>query len=339
MDDHIPHPDRQPSPVHPPEPAPGTDADPPEHTLSGRAPAEPPGPRPAAFVLSGGANLEAAQVGMLRALVERGIRPDVIVGCSIGAINGAALAQDPTPAGVDRLEHVWKTTDAGELMPRPWLPRPLALLRRDEATSCRTEMHRLLERTLTAATFTDLVTPLHCVATDVRSGAEAWLSDGPLADALLASAALPSTFPPVIVGGRRVLDGALVDDVPIRRAVELGARTLYVLEVGPPDQAWSGASHSRRAAVDAYRHARRHRLRRELEVIPPGVDVHLMPHGDLLALGVGDFTHSAELIAGAHRASSAYLASALQGAAQLTTVTGGPVARRAWAAPPGRRRG
>jgi NTE family protein len=265
-------------------------------------------PRPAAFVLSSGANLGAVQVGVLRALVEHGIRPDLIVGCSIGAINGAALAEDPTMAGVARLEHVWTTTDTRTLMPRPWLPPPVALMRRGEAIHSRAGLHRLLDRVLTATCFSDLDTPLHCVATDVHAGAEAWFHEGPLIEALLASSAMPAMFPSVVIDGRRYLDGAVVNDVPVRRAVELGARTLYVLEVGPLSRAWSESSRPLGTAIEAYWIARRYRFQRELDALPPEVEVHLMPHGDPPRLRVNDFTRSAELIAAAHRASTDYLA-------------------------------
>lgn len=264
---------------------------------------------PVALVLSSGANLGAVQVGVLRALVEHGVRPDLIVGCSIGALNGAALAQDPTPAGVDHLEEVWRTADARGVMPRPWLPPAVALVRRGEAMAGRDGLRRLIRRSVTARSFADLEVPLHCVATDVAACAEAWFSDGPLVDALLASAAIPAMFPAVTIDGRRYVDGAVVNEVPVRRAVALGARTVYVVEVGPLTTALDAAPASRplSAAVEAYWVARRHRFRRELDAVPADVTVHLMPHGDPPRLRLGDFSRSAALIDAAHRASAAYL--------------------------------
>jgi NTE family protein len=299
--------DRRLRPLRSPEPEPSSDPPAPIRTLPDRTRPESHGPRPAAFVLSSGANLGAVQVGVLRALVEHSIRPDLIVGCSIGAINGAALAQDPTMAGIEQLEHVWKTTDTRELMPRPWLPPPVALMRRGEAIHSRVGLHRLLDRALTATTFADLDIPLQCVATDVYAGAEAWFHDGPLVEALLASAAVPAMFPSVVIDGRRYLDGAVVNDVPIRRAVELGARTLYVLEVGPLTRSWSESSRPLGTAIEAYWIARRHRFQRELDAVPPSVEVHLMPHGSPPRLRVSDLTHSLELMTAAHAASTAYL--------------------------------
>jgi NTE family protein len=263
---------------------------------------------PVAVVLSSGANMGAVQVGVLRALVEHGVRPDLVVGCSIGALNGAALAHDPTVAGVARLEEAWTTADARGVIPRPWLPPAVALIRRGESVASRDGLHRLIERSVAATSFADLAVPFHCVATDVEACTDAWFSEGPLLDALLASAAMPAMFPPVTIDGRRYIDGAVVNDVPVRRAVALGARTVYVVEVGPlSTRDWSVSRRPLGAAIEAYWVARRHRFRRELEAVPPDVEVHLMPHGDPPRLRLGDFTRTPDLIAGAHAASSAYL--------------------------------
>ena len=271
--------------------------------------------RPVGFVLSSGANLGAVQVGMLRALVEHGIRPDLVVGCSVGALNGAGLAQDPTPAGVARMAHVWETTAGRDLMPRQWIPPAVAMARRGEAVHPNDGLCQLLERTVTAATFAELPTPFQCVASDVREGAEAWFDSGPLIDAVLASAAMPAMFPSVEIGGRRYLDGAIVNDVPVQRAVELGARTLYVLEVGPLSRSWSEPKRPLDTVMQAYWIARRHRFRSALAALPADVTVHLLPHGEPPKMRFHDFSRSAELIAAAYEASSAYLASQSSGVA------------------------
>lgn len=262
---------------------------------------------PVAVVLSSGANMGAVQVGVLRALVEHGVHPDLVVGCSIGALNGAALAQDPTVGGVARLEAAWTTAGPRGVLPRQWLPA-VALIRRTESMASRDGLHRLIERSVAATSFADLAVPFHCVATDVEACADAWFSEGPLVEALLASSAMPAVFPPVSIDGRCYIDGAVVDDVPVRRAVALGARTVYVVEVGPlSSRDWSASRRPLGAAIEAYWVARRHRFRRELEAVPPEVEVHLMPHGDPPRLRLNDFTLTPDLIAGAHAASCAYL--------------------------------
>lgn len=264
-------------------------------------------PGPVAFVLASGANLGAIQVGMLRALVEHDIYPDLIVGCSVGAINGAGFAEDPSPAGVARLEHIWRTTSGRDLMPRQWIPPAVAMARRGEAIHPRDGLEQLLHNAFAATSFEELQLPLHCVATDVMEGREQWFSSGPLVPAVLASAAMPAIYPSVVIDGRRYLDGAIVNDVPMRRAVELGARTLYVLEVGPMSRTWSEPKRPLDTAMEAYWICRRHRFRSELEALPADVDVHLMPHGHPPQLRFHDFDRSDELMRQAYMASSAYL--------------------------------
>src|SRR5262245_39055006 len=139
-------------------------------------------PGPVAFVLSGGGNLGALQIGMLRALAERDLRPDLILGCSVGAINGAALAEDPTVAGLTRMERLWRELDSTELMPGGLLPGAVALARKGEAIHGNEGLRRALETHLRTRRFEDLTIPFQCVATDVLGVRETWFTSGPLID-------------------------------------------------------------------------------------------------------------------------------------------------------------
>lgn len=263
-----------------------------------------------AFVLSGGCNLGAVQVGMLRALLEHDILPDMVLGCSVGALNGAGLAEDPSLAGVARLERIWHELDARELMPRNRLPHAFALARRGESIQPSAGLRRLLLRSFHARTFEHLRLRFECVATDVDTAAEAWFSDGVLVDAVMASAAMPALFPPVDLDGRRFIDGGVLNDVPVSRAVELGARRLYVLEVGSFSRPWAPPRRPVDAVVHAYAMARQHRFAKDLAAVPNDVEVHVMPCGtepDQVPLRFDDFSRTGELIDGAYRASGAYL--------------------------------
>jgi NTE family protein len=264
--------------------------------------------RPVAFVLSGGGNLGALQIGMMRALLEHDIRPDLIVGCSVGAINGAGLAEDPTLAGALRLERLWRALDGKELMPAGWLPNTVAIARRGEAIHDNHGLRRHLEQTLTARTFEELAVPFQCVATDVVGVREVWFRSGPLIEPVLASAALPAVYPAVEIDGVRYLDGGIVDDVPMSRAVELGARTLYVLQVGLFSRPRPEPRRPLDVAVQAYWIARHHRFKRELAAMPPDIELHLLPTGQTPYMRYNDFTRTSELISLSYEASSAYLA-------------------------------
>jgi NTE family protein len=261
-----------------------------------------------AFVLSGGGNHGAIQVGMLRALVEHDVRPDIVLGSSIGAVNGAAYAQDPTLSGVARLEELWRGLDEVEVFPTGWIPNPLALARRGEAIHGNDRLRGLLEGMLRVEAFEDLRIPFQCVATDVAAAREVWFTTGRMVEPILASSALPGILPAVEIDGVRYLDGAIVNDVPISRAVALGATTIYVLHCGTIDRPRPEPKRPLDVVVQAYWIARRHRFKRDLESLPPGVEAIVLPTGDTPSLRYNDFTRSAELIRASHTAAEQFLA-------------------------------
>ncbi len=260
-----------------------------------------------AFVLSGGAAMGALQVGMLRALVERRILPDLILGCSIGAINGVVLAGGPTLQTVGRMQDIWMDLIARELVPTGLLPSPVQLVRKGESISSNDAMRGLLEEIVPAAEFEGLSVPFQCVATDIDTGTAAWFDSGPVVPPVLASSAVPAIFPTVEIGGRRHLDGGIVDDVPIHRAVELGANRIYVLQVGALDRPRRELRRPVDAAFLAYWIARRNRLLGDLARVPDHVEVVLLPHGDPEPVRFDDVSSSAHLMDLSYRASADHL--------------------------------
>lgn len=249
-----------------------------------------------AFVLSGGGNLGAIQVGMLRALTEHGIVPDVVLGCSVGALNGAAYALEPTIDGVERLERHWRSS-AGDLMPSSWVPSAVQLLRKGfslhDDTALRSSIESLLEG---GRSFDELQIPFSCVAAEVESATEHWFDDGDLVRAILASAALPAVYPPVTIDGRRFVDGGVIDNVPIARAVELGCRTIYVLHVGPHGRPDAEIRRPLDGALLAYWIARNSRFARDLSSLPPKVDAVVLPPGRRPDIRYDDFSQTDELV-------------------------------------------
>jgi NTE family protein len=261
---------------------------------------------PVAAVLSGGGNHGAGQVGMLRALSEHGIRPDLVVGCSIGALNGAAYAQNPTAEGLERLDRLWRGLGEAGILPSSWW-NAFAIARKGEAIHTNDRLRGLLEGLLEVERFEDLRLRYQCVATDVLGVKEVWFSSGPLVDPILASAALPGILPSVEIDGVRYLDGAIVNDVPISRAVALGATTIYVLHCGTIDRPRPEPRRPFDVAVQAYWVARHHRFKRDLETLPPGIEAIVLPTGQTPSLRYNDFTHSGELLDTAYAASDRFL--------------------------------
>ena len=139
-----------------------------------------------AFVLSGGASLGAIQVGMLRALYERDITPDLVIGTSAGALNGAYIASRPqTVATADALAGVWRDLRRGQVFPLNPLTGLLGFLGARQPLVPESGLRRLLARHTQGDELEDLPVPLHVVTVDVITGEELRLSRGPVLDAVL----------------------------------------------------------------------------------------------------------------------------------------------------------
>src|SRR5262245_64399755 len=192
-------------------------------------------------------------------------------------------------------------------MPGVLLPGAVALARNGEAIHRNEGLRRALETHLRTRRFEDLTIPFQCVATDVLGVRETWFTSGPLIDPILASCAIPAVYPAVEIDGVRYLDGAIVDEVPMARAVDLGARTIYVLRVGAFSRPRPEPRRPLDVAVQAYWIGRQHRFKREMAAMPPTVRVHLLPTGQTPTMRYNDFTRSAELIAMAYEATREYL--------------------------------
>jgi NTE family protein len=192
-----------------------------------------------AFVFQGGGSLTAPQVGMLRALREAGLTPDLVIGSSAGAINAVAFATDPGPAGLDGLEAVWMSLHRRRVAPLSARTLLAAVAGRGDGLVPNSALRGLLASAAIARTLGDTSIPAHVVATDLASGAAIVLSDGETEGALLASCAFPGLYPPVQVGGRLLVDGGVSADVPVLQAEALGATVTYVLPAAVCDVAKS----------------------------------------------------------------------------------------------------
>jgi len=188
-----------------------------------------------AFVFQGGGALSAPQVGMLRALIEAGIEPDLVVGSSAGALNAVAYATDPTPAGLDRLENLWLTLRRGTVarLSLPTLGRAL-IGRRDGIFDTR-PLVNLLTSGFVSPLLEDAALPAHVIATDLLTAEPVVLSHGDSVSALLASAAFPGMYEPVSRDGMQLIDGGVSADIPVLQAEALGATLSYVLPAAVPD--------------------------------------------------------------------------------------------------------
>jgi NTE family protein len=267
-----------------------------------------------AFVLGGGGLLGAVEVGMLRALFEAGVRPDVLLGTSVGALNGALVAADPGEGVVDRLLGLWESAASSKEVYGDNAVRQMT-----RAVRTGTHLHssrglrERLAQELGDRTFADLAVEFQCCAASIERAAEHWFTEGRVVDAVVASAAVPGLLRPAMVDGEHYLDGGIVNSIPVGRAVEVGAERIFVLQVGrvdrplvPPRKPWEVARVS-------FEIARRHRFHREMAALPPGVTAHVLPTGgglpgDDSLLAYRDFGGVMRRIDAAYRASADYLA-------------------------------
>jgi NTE family protein len=232
-----------------------------------------------AFVLGGGGVLGAAEVGMARALLETGIRPDLVCGTSIGAINGAAIAADPTPDGAKGLLAMWDALADDGALDGSLIRRVADVVRRPTSLHGSHALRRMLRDRLPVQTFEDLAVPFECVAASIERAREHWFSSGDLIEPILASCALPGVFPPVRIGDEHFFDGGLVNSIPLERAVARGADTVWVLHVGRLEEELAPPRFLWQVGFVAFEISRRHRFHSDLERVGSEVTVHVLPTG------------------------------------------------------------
>jgi NTE family protein len=266
-----------------------------------------------AFVLGGGGLLGAHEVGMLAALADAGIRPDLVLGTSIGAINGVFIAADPVGAA-KRLESVWRSDVVRTAFRGSIFGRLGTLARSGTHLHSNVPLRRLLHEHLPTRRFESLTIPFQCVAACVERAAAHWFQSGAIIPAVLASAAVPGLLPPVRIDGEHFFDGGLVHSIPVGRAVALGAKRIFVLHVGRIERPLDAPRRPWEVGLVAFEIARRHRFMEEMATLPHEVTVHVLPAGfngrgvDLGQLRYRDTTHLEEYIDRARAATKAYLA-------------------------------
>ncbi len=261
-----------------------------------------------AFVLSGGGSLGAVQVGMLQALDERDVHPDLLIGTSAGAINAAYIAGRGTGRqALDDLAATWRGLRRRDVFPLDPLRHLLAIAGSRPSLCSSGNLRRLIEAHLPYDNLEDAAIPLYIVTTDLLSGQEVLLSTGDAVSAVLASATIPGVLPAVQRDGLTLVDGGVANNAALSQAVALGADEIYVLPAGfscaleqPPGSALGAAVQAltllieQRLVIDVARFAGD----AELKVLPP-----LCP----LAISSADFSHAGELIARARAATADWL--------------------------------
>jgi NTE family protein len=263
-----------------------------------------------AFVMSGGASLGAIEAGMLRALYEAGIVPDLIVGTSAGALNAAFIASRPqTLETAEGLADVWRSLRRGQVFPLNPLTGLLGFIGTRDHLVPPAGLRRLIGRYLDVERLEQNRIPLHVVAVDVITGEECLLSDGPALEAVMASAAIPAVFPPVAWDGRELMDGGVANNTPISHAVALGAGEIYVLATGHACALEGAPRGSLGMALHALSLLTQRRLIEDIEKHQGDAKLVVLPPPCPLAVAPIDFSRADELIERGHEDTRAFLAS------------------------------
>ncbi len=257
-----------------------------------------------AFVLTGGGSLGAVQVGMLQALNERGVKPDLLVGTSCGALNAAWVAgHGMSSESLRELATVWTTLRRGDVFPVDARRVLRGLLGLSPSIVANRKLRRFIANHAGVDDLAQAQVPTHFVAADLMSGRGVLISTGDLTNGVLASCAIPGLLPPIEHGGAQLVDGSLARHAGISQAVDLGASVVYVLPTGapcalprPPRSAIGVALHSLTLLINQ-------RLIHEISTIDAGAVVMLLPPLCPLAVSAADFSQANELITRAHRSS------------------------------------
>ncbi|MGQ0685040.1 patatin-like phospholipase family protein [Bradyrhizobium sp.] len=265
------------------------------------------GPVKTAFVLAGGGSFGAIQVGMLQSLAAHGIAADMVVGSSVGALNGAFYAGDPSVKGMARLADVWRGLRRHDVFPITWRALLGFLWRRDFLIS-HAGVRKLIDDHIPYSRLEAAPLPVHVVTTDIITGDSVVFSDGPTSEAIVASTAIPGAFSPIHYKDYYLADGAISSNTPVRVAVAKGARRLIVLPTGhacannaPPVGAVANALHALTLLI-----ARQ--LVNELENLDPGIEYYVVPPLCPLVGSPYDFSRTADHIERAIRSTDAWLA-------------------------------
>jgi NTE family protein len=259
-----------------------------------------------AFVLAGGGSLGAAQVGMLAELTAAGERPDLIVGVSAGAINAAFFAADPSPRTVDAMATLWRSITTRRALGLSWRSLLGLVGLRDHVASPHS-LRSLLASGLGYRDFSAAAVPLHVVCAELATGSEVVLSSGSVVEAVLASAAIPGVFPPVLVAGDWLVDGAIAANTPIAAAIRLGATRLVVLPAGFACAARRVSRHPLARAMHAITLLGARQLQQDFERYQGSCAIHIVPPLCPVAHSSYDYAHAAELIGRGRESTRAWL--------------------------------
>ena len=264
-----------------------------------------------ALVLCGGGSRGAAEVGFYRALREAGVQVDMIVGTSVGAVNGAFIASGLEP---DAIKNLWLNFHKWRPFRFNW--RALWQWHNAAALFDPSGFRNFLKDTLAVSRFEDLEIPLTVVATNLQKAESVCLEEGDLMFAIMASIALPLYFPPLPFGRHQLVDGGVTNNVPLDVAVRKGATRVYAMLCGCQDEMDRPVSGFLNIQSRAFNIATRQKLYWDLEHLKDKAEIIVLEPCLSSAKYVLDFSRTELIIEEAYQfTKSALSRRANQGAA------------------------
>ena len=258
---------------------------------------------------------------MLRALLDHGVTPDLIVGTSVGALNGAMVASDPSVDAVQRLAELWSSLSRSGVFSDSVIAQVARLAAQRTHLHSTSALRELLADNFGDRRIEQLPVRFECVAASIERSVGHWFADGPLVDAVIASSSVPGLFPPAQVstdryGTEHFYDGGLVHSIPVGRAVTLGAQRIYVLHVGRIEHALQPPRWPWQVGLVSFEIARRNRFVEEMQSLSTDVAVHVLPSGEpdsrTVNLRYRDVRRVSDRIDRGYEASARYLDGALR---------------------------
>ena len=248
-----------------------------------------------AFVFSGGASLGAVEVGALKAIVEEGIQADLVLGTSVGSLNGAMYAHNPTIKGVKDIENVWLNIKVWNVFtPSPITP-VFNITTFGLYLISPKNLRKLIKENMKFTRIEETQIPLYIIATDIKSGDEIVFDKGLALEALMSSAAIPGVFPPQRMSDFIIVDGGIVNNAPISTAIRLGAQRIVIFPIGvpSPDQEPKTVAEM---LIHSFIYILNRQLSTDIQLYKDKAELIIVPPPDSVNVGPHDFSKSKQLI-------------------------------------------
>ena len=260
-----------------------------------------------AFVFSGGSSFGSMEVGMLKALIEYGVSADFVVGTSVGALNATYYAYNPNINGARKLEEIWNSIKSKDIFPVSPIKSILRIAKGKNYLIDSSGLENLLKNVLPCKNLEDTKIPVHIVATDILTGEEVVFSSGEAVKRLLASAAIPVTYPSVEIGNHLLVDGGVLNNTPISTAIRFGASKVIVLPTGYTCDRREEPSSLIEMVLTSYSYMQHQKLATDIEFYKEKAKLKVIPPLCPITISPKDFSKSKELIKRAYESTQEWL--------------------------------